>query len=101
MENKSIHILSTSSNLLGFTFIIFTSVKALGFTQADLIDEILALLILVLALSCLTSFLSMRSSISARSARFELYADYLFLLSLLLIVGVVILTTFDYLFFIK
>lgn len=100
MENKSTHILSTSSNLLGFSFIVFTSVKAIGLPQANLIDAILALLIIVLAFSCLTSFLSIRSTVPARSERYELYADYLFLLSLLLIIGVVIFTSFDYLFFV-
>jgi heme O synthase-like polyprenyltransferase len=101
MENKSPHILSTSSNLLGFSFLVFTSIKSLGLPQAGFIDEILVVLILSLTLSCLTSFLSIRTVDTARAADYELKADLLFLFSLLLIVIIAVLATFDYLIFVS
>jgi len=37
---KSPHILSTSSNLLGFCLVVLTSIKISKFAQATTIDEI-------------------------------------------------------------
>ena len=38
MENKSPHILNTSANLLGFTFLVLVSVKSLGLSEKGITD---------------------------------------------------------------
>lgn len=99
MENTSPHILSTASNLLGFSFLVLTSIKSLGLPQGTIIDEITAVLIVVLALSCGLSFASIRSKNKARAKRLETIAEYFFMISLALITLTSILTGLNYFIF--
>ena len=99
MENKSPHILATASNLLGFSFVVLTSIKSLGLPKTTFIDEIVSALIIVLALSCFFSFSSIRSKDEKLSQRHETIADYLFLTSLTLISVTSVFAGLDYLIF--
>ena len=93
-DNKSPYILNTSSNLLGICFVVLTSLKVLKLTTETLIDEFTLVLIFLLMGSCIFSFLSIRS-VTKRSAVFESIADYLFLISLLVLFATILLFTFN------
>ena len=90
MNSKSPHILNTSSNLLGFSFLVLTSIKGLGLPQDGWIDEIVAICVVIFSLSCFFSFLSMRAKRESRAQELESLADYVFLagLSILTIVSI-------------
>lgn len=88
-NNKSPHILNTSTNLLGICFVVLTSLKVFKLSEATVIDEFTLALLLLLTCSCILSFLAIRSSNKQRSALFESIADYIFLAAL----GVLLITT--------
>lgn len=96
MNGKSIHILSTSANLLGFVFFVLASIKTLGVPQTGFIDEVASLCIALFAVSCLLSFASIRSESESRTQRFELIADYLFFAGLLIMTLISLLLAFDF-----
>ena len=83
-ENRSPHILNTSANLLGFCFIVLTSVKVSKLEESSFIDEGAALAIIIFISSCLLSFLAMRSSLN-KSKKLESIADILFLCGLIVL----------------
>lgn len=93
-ENRSPHILSTSANLLGFCFIVLTSVKISKLNQSSYIDEGAALAIIIFLSSCLLSFMAMRSN-SARGPKMERLADILFLLGLIVLLITTLLIVFN------
>ncbi|MCJ0742513.1 hypothetical protein [Pedobacter montanisoli] len=82
---KAPHLLSTSANLLGFCFIVLTSVKISKLNQSTYIDEGAALAIVIFMTSCFLSFLSLRSKAHARSNKLEGAADVLFLCGLIVL----------------
>lgn len=92
--NRSPHILSTSANLLGFCFIVLTSVKISKLSESSYIDEGAALAIILFMTSCILSFLSMRST-TARSTKMEGMADILFLAGLIVLFITTMLITFN------
>ena len=93
-SNRSPHILSTSANLLGFCFIVLTSVKISKLEQSSYIDEGAALAILIFMSSCLLSFLAMRST-ETRSIKMERSADYFFLIGLVVLFITTVLIAFN------
>jgi len=93
MEKKSSHILNASSNLLGFSLIIITSLKITKISGSTHLDEFAAVSCLGFAFSCFFSFLSIRSKHEKRRNKFEDIADYLFLIALFCIVLSVIIVT--------
>lgn len=95
MAEKSTHILATSSNLLGFTFLVLSSIKGLGLPQGGIIDESVAFCVVIFALSSFFSFVSIRTSGESQSQQFEAIADYIFLVGLFSIVIVAVLLAFD------
>ncbi|QJB33092.1 hypothetical protein HF324_17555 [Chitinophaga oryzae] len=94
-NNKSPHILNTSSNLLGFCLIVLTSIKVARFNQITIIDDTTGIAAILLTGSCLLSFLSMRSKVRRRSEKLEEAADYIFLLSLVCISVTIIIVSFN------
>lgn len=60
-SNKSSHILSTSSNLLGFCLLVLTSIKISKFSQSTLIDEFTSGASVLLIIASILSFLSIRN----------------------------------------
>jgi hypothetical protein len=81
-NQKSPHILSSSANLLGFSFLILTSVKSLGLSQHGVVDRITGVCVILFALSSFTSFVAIRSKSVAKSNRYENIADSIFFLGL-------------------
>ncbi|WP_228408169.1 hypothetical protein [Chryseobacterium sp. HMWF035] len=93
MEKKSSHILNASSNLLGFSLVIITSLKISKISHSTHLDEFAGVACLFFAFSSFFSFLAIRSKHERRSFRFETIADYLFLIALFCIVLAVIIVT--------
>lgn len=93
MEKKSTHILNASSNLLGFSLVIITSLKISKISQSTHLDEFAGVACVFFAFSCFFSFLAIRTSQEKREKRFETIADYLFLSALFCIVLAVVILT--------
>lgn len=92
-NNKSTHILSTSSNLLGICFVVLTSLKLLKMAHQTVIDELTAAAIVLFMSSCLLSFLSIRNR--RFSQRYEAVADYFFLAGIVILFVTTLLFTFN------
>lgn len=93
-DNRSPHILNTSANLLGFCFIVLTSVKISKLEESSFIDEGAALAIIVFMSSCLLSFLAMRNT-ATNSNKLERGADILFLFGLIVLFITTMLIAFN------
>jgi hypothetical protein len=97
MANKtSQHILSTSANLLGFCLIIITSLRIANRTESNLIDEITSITAVLLIFSCVFSFVSIRTENKKVEKSLETIADYLFIISLLGILIVILLIALNF-----
>jgi hypothetical protein len=91
MANKtSQHILGTSANLLGFCLFIITSLHLINKTENNLIDEFTSIVALFLTVSSVFSFISIRTENKNREYFFETIADYLFIISLIGIFGIIV-----------
>ena len=95
MNGKSPHILNTSANLLGFTFIVLSSIKGFGLPQAGIIDELTSFCVVLFAISCLVSFAAMRAHDEQQSSKLELIAEYIFFGGLLIVTAIAILLALD------
>jgi len=93
-EDKSPHILNTSANLMGFCFIVLTSVKISNLKESSFIDEGAALAIILFMTSCLLSFLAMRSK-NLSSNKLERSADIFFLFGLIVLFITTMLIAFN------
>lgn len=93
-DDRKPHILNTSANLLGFCFIVLTSVKISKLEESTYIDEGAALAILIFICSCILSFLAMRSK-NINSKKMENTADILFLFGLIVLLVTTILIVFN------
>ncbi len=94
MEKKSTHILNASTNLLGFSMIIITSLKITKASHHTFLDEFAGIAAIFFACSSFFSFMSIRSRHKSLGNRYESIADYLFLIALFCIVlSVIIITT--------
>ena len=91
--DKTPHIMNASTNLVGFSFIVLTSLKAFYVGHIWFIDETTVLAVTGFILSTLLSFLSMRSKNEKLAERYEIIADYVFFASLLIMLIVCILLT--------
>src|SRR5436190_1209878 len=83
-NSKAPQILNSSSNLLGFCFLVLTSIKFFKFSSTTIIDGITAVCFVMFMFSCLCAFLSIRSK-THRAELYETLADYSFLLGLIVI----------------
>ncbi len=92
---KAPHILSTSANLAGFCFFVIASIKALGFRESSIIDEVTAIAMSLFIFSSLLSFLSLRTNKEKLSNAYEKSADIIFLLGLFLIFIITLMITFN------
>ncbi|HXS54669.1 MAG TPA: hypothetical protein VN726_01015 [Hanamia sp.] len=93
-NDKSPHVLSASSNLLGLCFIVLTSLRVLHLDGKTIIDECTATALLMFMLSSILSFLSIRSK-RAKSDQYEKIADIIFLLGLFFLFATTMLVTFN------
>ncbi|HYJ65111.1 MAG TPA: hypothetical protein VEV62_15315 [Parafilimonas sp.] len=83
-DNKSSQILNSSSNFLGFCFLVLTSLKFFKLSDTTFIDEITAVCFVIFMFSCLCAFLSIRSK-TKRTVLYETLAEYSFLIGLIII----------------
>ena len=95
-QSKSPHILSTSSNLLGFCLIVMTSLKISDHAEATVLDELTGIASVLLMASCILSFLSMRTIQAHRAERLERTADVVFLTGLSLVFIAILLIAFHF-----
>ncbi len=93
-NDKSPHILNASSNLLGFCFIVLTSLRVLNLNGKTIIDELTSVAMILFMISSVLSFLSMRNSKINRDY-FEKIADIIFLTGLFFLFAITMLLTFD------
>lgn len=91
---KSTHILSTSSNLLGFCLLVLTSIKISRFHESTVIDEFTGIAAILLMTASVLSFLSLRAKKEKQSENFEKVADVIFLIALLIIFTITFLVAF-------
>ncbi len=96
-NNTSQHILSTSANLLGFCLFVITSLHISNHAETSFIDEFTSVIALLLVFSCLFSFISIRTKNEKREFRFETIADYIFLISLIGILIIILLISLNFL----
>ena len=83
-DKKSSQILNSSSNFLGFCFLVLTSLKFFKLSDTTFIDEITAVCFVIFMFSCLCAFLSIRSKTN-RAILYETLAEYSFLIGLIII----------------
>jgi len=93
-NNTSPHILNTSATLIGFCFIVLTSLKISHLKEGTFIDELTAIGIVMFMISCIFSFLSMRSN-GERAYRYEKIADIIFLTGLFMLFSITMMITFN------
>lgn len=79
-NSTSPHILSTSTNLLGFCLVVITTYHLTDKADTTLIDDFTGVLGFTLIFSSFFSFLSMRSKIKKTELKHEKIADYIFML---------------------
>lgn len=89
------HILPTAANLLGFTFLVLTSIKGLGLSPSGMTDKITGLCVVFFALSTLLSFLSIRSEDHDTIIDYEKWAERTFFLALFICTVLSVLLAFD------
>ncbi len=87
------HILNTSSNLLGFTFLILTSTRIVGLPNGSVVPKIAAGCVAIFAVSSFLSYASIHAYSMRRSRYLESVASYIFFLGqLLLTIGAILLS---------
>ncbi len=93
-EHTTSHILNTSANLLGFCFIVLTSVKISKLEESTYIDEGAAMAIIIFMCSCILSFIAMRNP-NSNSRKLENTADLFFLFGLIVLFATTVLIVFN------
>src|SRR5664279_3427976 len=97
-NNKSEHILNTSSNLLGFCLVVLTSLKISQYNKISMIDEFTGVATILLISSCLFSFLSIRAKKESTGARYEHLAENIFIIALLFVFSISFMVAFSIIF---
>ncbi len=92
-KNISRHILPTSSNLLGITFVIFSLIKVLKLSEKTLLDELTAINMLLFLAASLCSYASIRTN--KYSDTFEKIADSFFMIALVVMTMIALVITFE------
>jgi len=97
-NNKSHHILNTSSNLLGFCLVVLTSLKISKYDRLTLIDESTGVASMFLIVSCIFSFLSIRATNEKFIDHYENIADKFFMAALLSVFAIIFMIAFSIIF---
>ena len=95
-NNTSQHILSTSANLLGFCLFVITSLHIASQIEIQVIDELTSIVAVFLTCSCVFSFVSIRTKSGQRERKMETIAEYLFFISLVGILVIILLITLNF-----
>lgn len=91
------NILSAATGLLGFCFVVITSIHLNDATENTVIDELTSIISVLLIFSCIASFIKIRSNDSVMFIHWGKIADYLFLISLMGMMGIIVLVAFKFL----
>ena len=97
-NNKSEHILNTSSNLLGFCLVVLTSLKISKYNAVSIIDELTGVGTIFLIVSSILSFLSIRSNKENISVRYEKIAENIFIIALVFVFLITFMIAFSIIF---
>ncbi len=95
-NNKSEHILNTSSNLLGFCLVVLTSLKISKYSAMSIIDEMTGVGTIFLIASSIFSFLSIRTAKEHLSVRYEKIAENIFIVALIFVFLITFMVGFLY-----
>lgn len=93
--STSQHILNTAANLLGFCLFVITSMHITNYSEKSMIDEFTSVIAVLLISSCLFSFFAIRTRYQTGEQRLEKVANYLFVISLIGILLIILLITFN------
>jgi len=93
-KDKASHILNTSATLLGICFIVLTSIHLNNTNETTIIDQLIAVSIVMFMSSSILSFLSMRKT-KKPGARLEKAADVIFLTGLFSLFIITMLVTLN------
>jgi len=95
-NNTSQHILNTSATLLGFCLVVITSLHISNKLETHLLDELTSIIAILLTFSTIFSFLSIRTSNMKKEQLLESIDDYLFFISLVGILLVILLISLNF-----
>jgi hypothetical protein len=87
-------ILSTSSNMLGFCFVVITYLEATKIAKVTLIDEFVSVSMIAFMLNCLMAFLYF-TSFRWQTQRFVNINASIFVLGILNLFGIVVLLFYE------
>ncbi|HEX9152194.1 MAG TPA: hypothetical protein VF842_08935 [Flavobacterium sp.] len=93
-KDKASHILNTSATLLGICFIVLTSIHLNNTKETTVIDELIAVSIVMFMTSSILSFLSMRNT-KKPNVSMEKTADMIFLIGLFSLFIITMLITLN------
>jgi hypothetical protein len=93
-KNVSYHILPASATLIGFCFVVLTSLKILDIGKKTLIDEVTLFATFLFLLSSLLSYFSIRTY-GERSFIYEKVADIIFIFGLVFLCVITLLFAFN------
>jgi hypothetical protein len=93
-KDKASHILNTSATLLGICFIVLTSIHLNNTKETTIIDQLIAVSIVMFMTSSILSFLSMRNT-KKPNAGMEKTADIIFLTGLFSLFIITMLITLN------
>ena len=97
MANKtSSHILNSAGNLPGFCLFVITSLHIANMVEAHYIDELTSVIAVLATFSCIFSFMSIKTNNPIKERRFEAVADYIFILTLIGILVIILLITLNF-----
>jgi hypothetical protein len=89
------HILPTSSNLLGLCFVILSFMKVTKLGLETMIDELVAVAIVLFLSASVLSYVSVRTT-SKKSDHYEKTADIIFLSGLGLLTVIAVIVIFEF-----
>lgn len=92
-REKAPHILNASSNLVGFCFVVLTSLKIFSKHEKNFLDETTLIVLVLFMSSCFFSFMSMRNS-GKTGDTLEKIAEYAFAAGLTLLFCITIFYSF-------
>jgi hypothetical protein len=93
-KNKASHILNTSATLLGICFVVLTSIHLNNHKETTIVDQLIAVSIVMFMVSSILSFLSMRNT-KQPSVSLEKAADIVFLTGLFSLFIITMLITLN------
>lgn len=95
-NTTSQHILSTSTNLLGFCLFVLTSIHLNNASKDTLVDELTSVVALFLIVSVIFSFLSIRTEDLEKEKKYENIADWFFFIAIIGILFVIVFMVIKY-----